>query len=200
MSCKNWNVQGKANVSQENNSVERFLATVLMAYDAKYKKDIQLETCGPSSLEACLEGLGVDQSQAGILQPSDYYTMAMNDPKILGEAAGWPLPVNRYIKAYPMLVAKLYPKLECWIDWFREGVDPTPLIRSRLQTRQTVLIANLKQGHYVALLHVDQQGLVTYNESWMNNTFNPGKERKRTIRIEELVKNLKVGVVVIQEA
>lgn len=195
MSGKNW--QTMQGVDQDNNATEFLAAAILKTIPgAEYGRDIYRETCGPSSLEACLAALGVDQSQAGRLQPSDYYTMLLNDRTVFAHK-DWPLPHNRYIESYPELIRLLYPQVKSQVLWY--GVGIADLVRKVLLAPDSVAILNLKNpGHYVAAVHIDSNDVVTYNDSWLGDYFNPSPKHLRTIKLADLVANLKTGLVEIK--
>lgn len=183
MSGKNWNAPG---VSQENNAVENLI-------QKGYSRNDYLETCGTSSLEAALDALGVAQEQCGRLQPSDYYTMILNDPQLM-PVHRWGSPGNRVFEAYPLLLQLLYPSVQYKMhstNIYRETIEKC------LLQDDSVCILNLRRpGHYIAALHYEA-GRVLYNESWLNNFWNRGTSRKRWINIEDLVLNLKNQVLQI---
>ena len=185
MSTKYWANLDKGNVDQDNNSIESIVGKIL-------NKGISRETCGPSSLEACLESLGVDQSQCGDLQPSDYYTCAMNDQKLIRQAY-FPQPSNRYLEVYPKILTVLYPEIKCSVKPLdKEG------LRKSLTDPDTACIINLiKPGHFVAAFHIDGDGTIYYNDSWKEDYFNPSPDHRRKIHIDALFANMKNGYVEI---
>lgn len=199
MSCKNWNNSDKGNVNQDNNATENIITKMVNDLGKIPAKSIYRETCGPSSLESCLEGLGIDQGIAGILQPSDYYTMAMNDGKIINNKY-FDKPTNRYLEAYPLIIGILYHDIKARVIKI-DGLGQdriAELLGDALKAPDTTCIINLKNpGHYVAGLHMDDSGIVTYNDSWLEDYFNPAKTHKRTIKLADLVANMKNGFVKI---
>lgn len=200
MSCKNWNAPDKANVDQDNNAVESLLTAVVNNTEGAKRYSLYRETCGPSALEACLEGLGIDQSFTKPLQPSDFYTMWLNDPA-RRYPAGWDKPKNRYLEAYPKLIAELFPRLNCEVEY----LDPSKQrrvgqIREILRAPQSVAMLLLENpGHFESGLHIDDRDVVTYNEPWMGNYWNKGTTRKRTIGLASLIENLKYGLLHLYE-
>jgi hypothetical protein len=200
MSCKYWNDPGKGNVDQDNNAVENIITKMVNGIGSIPQKAIYRETCGPSSLESCLDGLGEDQSQCGILQPSDYYTMAMNDRKIINNKF-FDLPTNRYIEAYPLIIGILYPKLKSKVIAIDQDKKKTAyLLKNSLLGSDTVCIINLiNPGHYISALHIDDNDVVYYNDSWKDDFFNPSPNHKRSIALSALVDNMKNGFVEISK-
>jgi hypothetical protein len=201
MSSKFWNAPDKGNIDQDNNGIESLLGAIIRDYtNGEDKREIYRETCGPSALEAALESLGVDQGQAGKIQPSDYYTAWMNTPGNVKQP-GWTKPKNRYLEAYPLLLSALYPAIVSSVKYIDVlGKQKTvAIVREILAAPQSVALLLLKDpGHYIAALHIDERDLVTYNESWAGNYWNPGSTRKRTIGLASLVENLKYGLLQIE--
>jgi len=184
MSTKHWANMDMGNVDQDNNAIESIIGKVM-------DKLIYRETCGPSSLEACLESLGVDQSQTGRLQPSDFYTCAMNDPKIVGKF--FDNPVNRYLEAYPLVLGILYPHVNAHV----KPVDKESLRKSLAAPNTACIINLIKPGHFVAAFHIEQDGTIHYNDSWREDYFNPSPDHRRRIHIDQLFANMKNGYVEI---
>lgn len=196
MSCKYWNNPDKGNIDQDNNAVENIITKMVNDLGKLPVKEIYRETCGTSSLESCLEGLGVDQSQSGILQPSDYYSIAMNDKKIISNSY-FDKPTNRYLEAYPLIIGILYPKVNSSVVWIKPE-NAASLLKDCLKAPDTVCIINLKNpGHYVSGLHIDDNDIVVYNDSWLGDFFNPANTHKRTIKLADLADNMKNGFVKI---
>jgi len=202
MGSQFWDVPNSGNVDQDNNSVERLLGLLISTYSkGKDKRTIYRETCGPSSFEACLESHGIDQkSKCGLLQPSDFYTMLMNDRRYINNPA-WDQPVNRFIEAYPLLARLLYPEaIECKVEWYPKVGDLAAIVREVLLRPKTNCILNLKvPGHYIAAFHISDTDIVYYNDSWKADTWNPSPNHKRSIPLADLVKNIKVGLVSIRK-
>jgi hypothetical protein len=202
MSAIFWDKPDKGNINQDNNAVEILAGKILAdytqgAYD--YKK-VYRETCGPSSLESCLEAMGADQRIiCGLLQPSDFYTMAMNDRTFI-DIPGWEKPVNRYPEAYPMIIKRLYKdRFSARVQKYARNSDKVDLVANSLQAKQTTAILLLDSpGHFIAGLHLEGD-TVHYNDSWRRNPWNPSQEHKRTVSIYELAKNLRYGFVEIWE-
>lgn len=188
MSGKYWNVENKGNVDQSNNAVEILTAKVL-------KKQTYYETCGPSSLESCLEVLGVNQERiTGVLQPSDFYTMRLNDPRFISGTKYPGTPNNRVLDEYPKLIQELYGDVcTSKIHQLTTDIPKTiKLLKDIMVKPDTVTIVNtIDPGHYLSVHHIDSAGIVYYSDSWLGNTFNPAPKHKRTIDITTLAKNLK---------
>jgi hypothetical protein len=192
MSTIFWDDPTKGNVDQDNNSAEALVTKAINSLGKIPVKSIYRETCGPSSLEACLESLGVDQSQCGNLQPSDYYTLCMNDKRLIDNRY-FDQPTNRYLEAYPLIIGILYPNIKASV----KKLDKE-LLRDALLSRNTACIINLKNpGHYVAAFHIDSSGIIYYNDSWLGDFFNPSPKHKRSIHIDQLFDNMKNGFVCI---
>lgn len=192
MSTKFWNDPNKGNVSQDNNAIEAIVTKVINGLGKIPAKNIYRETCGPSGLEALLESLGVDQSQCGKLQPSDYYSCMMNDGRII-TSKYFDQPVNRYLEAYPLIVGIIYPNLRASV----KKLDKDQL-KISLSAPDTGCLINLKNpGHFVAAFHIDENDIVYYNDSWLEDYFNPSKTHKRSIHIDRLFDNMKNGFVEI---
>lgn len=183
MSAENWENPQKGNVDQDNNAVESLVGKI-------QGKIIYRETCGPSALESCLEVLGIDQSICGVLQPSDYYTMVLNDKKLIKPLAWWSAPINRYIESYIYLIDLLYPKLKSKIIKVDDGVKENLSTVLRAENSVAILLLN-DPGHFVAAHHIDDDGTVFYNDSWLLNYYNPSRFHKRSIPIKVLTNNLK---------
>lgn len=201
MSCKNWNNPDRANIAQENNSAEAFVGAILRDRDPAERREIYLETCGPSAFEAAVDGLGIDQGFVFEVQPSDWYTIWLNDPA-RRFPSGWTKPKNRYLEAYPRLVEEFFgDEIEASVLYWNENIDERVLtLRSVLSAPQSVLMLLLKNpGHFITALHIDSNDVVTYNEPWKANPWNPGTARKRTVKLADLVTNLKYGALRLRE-
>jgi hypothetical protein len=193
MSTKNWNNPDMGNVDQDNNAIESIITKVINDLGSVQKKAIYRENCGPSSLSACLESLGVDQnSVCGILQPEDFYACAMNDGKII-QNKYFDKPVNRYLEAYPLIIGILYPSLKSSVKKLDNEV-----LRKSLSAPDTACIINLiNPGHFVAAFHIDESGIIYYNDSWLGDFFNPSPKHKRSIHIDQIFSNMKNGFIEI---
>lgn len=196
MSGSNWQ---NAGTSQENNATEDFLADILRDHDANYKKRIQLETCGPSSIEAIGTALTLDIEKFKPLQFSDAFTLALNDSKIVPKKSEWDLPVNRYIEAYPYAIKAIFgDKVEAWVVWY-SSLDKASLIREYMSKPDTCIMCSLvNPGHYIGVLNIEGDK-VFYNESWLDNYWNYGTERIRSIDIHKLAENVKYGFLVVRK-
>jgi hypothetical protein len=198
MSCIYWDKPEAVSTGQEDNAIEAIAGAILRSYTkGAYSAQEWLETCGPSSLEACLKGLGIRQD-TGKLQPSDYYACLANDPQIL-KRPNWTLPKHRYLEAYPLIVNWLYPELNCRVDWLPASRDKIiELVRGVLSQPQTVAIINTADpGHYIAALNIDNQGIVYYNDSWLQNYWNRAATHYRSVHINRLALNMRAGIVTI---
>lgn len=183
MSCVNWNKADKGNVNQDNNAIESLLGSF------KGDRPIYRETCGPSAIESLLEGLGVDQAQCGLLQPSDYYTAYLNDPK-RGFPSSWTQPKNRYGEAYPRLIKDLYPLLKTRMVFAGVKALKDDLVKV-LQAVDSVALVNLNDpGHYIAVLHIDEHMNVHYNDSWLGNPWGKAQTHKRSMHIDKFILNV----------
>jgi len=197
MSCVNWNVDKKANVSQDNNAAESFATALVndVLTDIKSEKRYKLyrESCGPSMVESGLEGLGEPMPWAGFLQPSDAITMWLNDPARKWQewhakrypnegAINWKEPINRYGRAYVRFIEEVYPHLRA--RWINKNLVSE--LRVSLRAKQTIAFINLHEpGHYVTGLHIDEHDVITYNDSWLGNTWNPATTHKRVITLDK---------------
>jgi hypothetical protein len=168
-------------VAQENNGVENLLKRLKI-------EESWLETCGPSSLEAIFDFFGQDMSFLGPCQPSDVFTMLMHDYRY--SPLDKPLPMNRYLSSYPGLIEKLFPAFAGEVVEYTD--DKATMIRKDL-SEGPIMIDLINPGHFIACKSIDSADVVTYNESWMHDTWNPGTTRIRTIALADLVQNVKEG-------
>ena len=171
-------------VGQENNGVENLLKRLII-------QGSWLETCGPSSLESIVAFHGIDMGFLGPCQPSDVFTMLMHDYRY--SKLDKPLPMHRYLDSYPPLIEKLFPTLKGEVILY-DGKDPSAVIRGNIPC----MVNLISPAHYIACLSIDGD-VVTYNESWMNDKFNPGSSRIRTILLSDLVKNVKYGILAVRK-
>lgn len=194
MSCINWNVPDRANVDQDNNATESLLGSIVENYSlSRDKHRIYRESCGPSALEACLEGLGESQAQCGALQPSDYYLMWLNDRSRRKWPLSLTLPINRYPVPYLRLISELYPRLKAKLI----ETELKESIKVQLLAPNTVLLVNLTDpGHFVSGLHIDQFDFVHYNDSWLGNYWGKAQTHKRSMPLVQFASNVDYIIVV----
>jgi len=180
MSTRHWANPNLGNFSQENNASENLVG--------------HLESCGPTALACLLEDLGVEQIDVPHIQIEDYYTMVLNSPKLINSTDGY--PANRYILNYPKIIELLYPELKAKLVWFPNPYEESAAaqrIKLSLAKPNTGLLLSMRNpGHFIAASHF-ASGVLYYSDPWVGNTYNPAPTVKRSIRLTELVKNLKVG-------
>ena len=180
MSTRYWADQTMGNYSQENNASEKLVG--------------HLESCGPTAVACLLEDLGVEQISIPWIQIEDYYTMVLNSPKLIDSPDGY--PANRYVLNYPKLLKLLYPDLKTKMIWFPKPYDPAAVaqrIKLSLAKPNTGLLLVMDDpGHYIAAQHFEA-GILYYADPWVGNKYNPAPTVKRSIRLTELAKNLKIG-------
>lgn len=214
MSCKNWKHEVYGSFDQSNNAIEKICSFVAKEYGMK--KEIYYESCGPSAVAACIEAL--EEKLPPLLgctpptQFEDVITIIMNSGTNRNFSGFTGAPVNRFIKAYAVLVDVIFDdmlvnspfRLSSWYTQFNVAeafptMEDVERLKLTLQEDDVTVLALMKNpGHFISLQHIDSMGIVYYNDSWKENYFNPSPSCKRSLHIKQLASNLKQGYVKVK--
>lgn len=163
---KHWNDRKTFSV-QTNNAVENLLR-LWSGKDTGF-----LETCGPTSAINVLESMGhpvaILSSSMATIQPEDFLTIWMNDPK---NAPGFPTsaPVNEYAKAYPNAISKVFGKACRYL----EG-QSFEWISSMVAGGMGCMVCLKDPGHFIAIVAFDNvENKLVYRDPWPNRTKTDG--------------------------
>ncbi len=165
--CLRWDDRSTFSV-QTNNGVE----SLLHRWSGKDRG--YLETCGPTSAVNILDAMGVNTKAMSVtgasIQPEDFLTLWMNDPK---NVPGMPLgdaPVNEYAVAYPNAVHKVFGKSARYL----EG-QTFEWVGSMVGGGYGCMICLKDPGHFLAVVAYDDvtKDLI-YRDPWPNRTRTDG--------------------------
>lgn len=166
--CKFWDDRKTFSV-QTNNSIE----AILRAWSGRDRGF--LETCGPTSAINVLEAMGkpttISSLMMATIQPEDFLTIWMNDPK---NHPGLGIPavamVNEYATAYPNAVSKVFGVNARYLDG--QSFD---WIASMVSGGIGCMICLKSPGHFLAVVAYDDESKeLIYRDPWPNRTGTDG--------------------------
>lgn len=166
--CKKWNDRATFSV-QTNNSVEAMLRA-WSGKDTGY-----LETCGPTSAINVLEAMGrpteILSPALASVQPEDFLTLWMNDPK---NHPGLGIPkvamINEWPAAYPNALSRVFGISAK----FLEG-QSFEWVASMVFGGTGCMICLKNPGHYLAVVAYDNEANeLIYRDPWPNRTKTDG--------------------------
>lgn len=165
--CKFWNARNTFSV-QTNNSVEALLRR-WSGKDRGY-----LETCGPTSAINVLDSMGVPTQIMSLtfatIQPEDFLTLWMNDPKNRPSNVSDERPTNEYAQAYPNAISKVFGATARYLEG--KGLD---WIADMVSKGVGAMVCLKDPGHFIALVAFDDTTKeLIYRDPWPNRTGTDG--------------------------
>lgn len=164
--CKKWDDRSTFSV-QTNNGVE----SLIRAWSGKDRS--YLETCGPTAainvLDAMAKSTQVLSPTGEKIQPEDFLTLWMNDPKNQHGAA-IDRPANEYPQLYPEAISRVFGQSVRFL-----GGQTFDWIASIVSGGVGCMICLVDPGHFLAVVAYDDvTHELIYRDPWPNRTGTDG--------------------------